>query len=138
MIARTKPNSVKSRPASLGRKEIGTKTAISVTVVAITAKNTCRVPITAAARGAIPSARRDWMFSVTTMASSTTRPVASTIASSVMRFTEKPSSQTAANDPISAMGIVTAGISVAPMRPKKTQMTMTTMTRATTREISTS
>jgi len=40
VTARTNPNSAKSRPASLGRKEIGTKTAISVIVVAITAKNT--------------------------------------------------------------------------------------------------
>jgi hypothetical protein len=37
-------NSVKSRPASPGMKVIGTKTASSTSVVAITAKPTCRVP----------------------------------------------------------------------------------------------
>ncbi len=56
-IASTKPNSVNSRPAMLGRKAIGRKTEISVAVVASTAKKTCRVPTTAAASGCRPSPR---------------------------------------------------------------------------------
>ena len=44
----------------------------------------------AAARGPMPSLRRRTMFSSTTMASSTTRPVASTKASSVRMLSEKP------------------------------------------------
>ena len=88
--AMTKPNSAKSRPAVPGKKEIGMKTAASVAVVATTAKNTCRAPSTAAARGPMPSARCRSMFSSTTMASSTTRPVASTMASSVRMLSEKP------------------------------------------------
>ena len=48
------------------------------------------VPSTAAARGPMPAPRRRTMFSSTTMASSTTRPVASTSASRVRMLTEKP------------------------------------------------
>ncbi|CAB4327250.1 hypothetical protein BCH_02642 [Brucella sp. 191011898] len=53
-IASTKPNSRNRPPACPGRKEIGTKTAASVSVVAMTAKNTSCVPSTAAARGPMP------------------------------------------------------------------------------------
>ena len=88
--ASTKPNSEKSRPAVPGKNEIGMNTAASVTVVDSTAKNTCRVPSTAAARGPRPSARCREMFSMTTIASSTTSPVASTRASSVRMLIEKP------------------------------------------------
>ena len=84
------PNSRNSAPACPGRNDSGTKTAASVAVVATTAKNTCRVPSTAAARGPMPCARRRTMFSSTTIASSTTRPVASTSASSVRMLSEKP------------------------------------------------
>ena len=52
------------------------------------------------------------MFSMTTMASSTTRPVASTSARSVIRLIEKPSAQIAAMVPIKAIGTVTAGMKV--------------------------
>ena len=85
-----KPNSRKSPPLWPGRNDSGTKTAISVSVVAITAKNTSSVPITAAARGPSPRPRWRTMFSSTTMASSTTMPVASTKASMVRMLTEKP------------------------------------------------
>ncbi len=54
--ASTKPNSENSRPATPGKNEIGMKTAISVAVVESTAKNTCLVPSTAAARGPEPEA----------------------------------------------------------------------------------
>ena len=89
-IASTKPNSRNSPPVCPGRKDSGMKTAASVAVVAMTAKNTSRVPSTAAARGPMPSLRRRTMFSSTTIASSTTRPVASTSASSVRMLMEKP------------------------------------------------
>ena len=53
------------------------------------------------------------MFSITTIASSTTMPVASTMAKSVSVLIEKPSRWTNANAPISDTGIVSVGISVA-------------------------
>ena len=110
--ARTKPNSANNRPAMPGKKEIGMNTAASVAVVASTAKNTCLRPWTAAARGPRPRARWREMFSMTTMASSTTRPVARTSASSVMMLIEKPTSHIAASVPISAIGTVMAGMKV--------------------------
>jgi hypothetical protein len=52
------------------------------------------------------------MFSMTTMASSTTMPVASTSASSVRMLIEKPAIHMAASVPINAIGTVTAGMKV--------------------------
>ena len=72
-------------------KEIGTNTAASVSVVAITAKEIWRAPRTAASSGGSPSSMRRWMFSSTTIASSTTMPIASTSASRVSTLIEKPS-----------------------------------------------
>ena len=111
---------------------------MSVIVVAMTAKKTCRVPRTAAARAPIPSALRRWMFSVTTIASSTTKPVARTSDRRVMRLIENPNSQIAARDPISDTGIATRGISVVPIRPRDTQMTITTISSASAKDVSTS
>ena len=88
-------------------------TAARVVVVARTAKKTCSVPKTAAARAPIPSDRRRTMFSRTTMASSTTIPVARTSASKVMMFIENPTSQIAASVPTSDTGMARIGISVA-------------------------
>ncbi len=59
-------------------------------MVATTAKNTCLAPRWAATSGGSPSSIRRWMFSTTTMASSTTSPMASTRASSVSRLIENP------------------------------------------------
>ncbi len=52
------------------------------------------------------------MFSMTTIASSTTRPVASVTPKSVSVLIEKPNSFTNAKVPMSDTGIVIAGISV--------------------------
>ena len=57
---------------------------------------------------------------MTTIASSTTRPVASTRASSVRMLTEKPASQIAAIVPIRATGTVTAGMKVMRIERRKT------------------
>jgi hypothetical protein len=139
--AMTKPNSANSRPADEGRKEMGRNTETSVAVVAMMAKNTSRVPSTAAARGPSPppaALRRRWMFSSTTMVSSTTSPLASTSASSVSRFTEKPSSQMAASVPMSDTGMATAGTSVGRQRPRNTPTTATTITTESSKLPSTS
>ena len=125
-MASTKPNSANMRPAVPGKKAIGTKTEIKVAVVAKTAKNTCRVPTTAAASGFSPSARFRCMFSTTTMASSTIKPVASTKAKRVRMLMEKPSSQIAATVPINATGIAAAGIKVGRSAPMNKNMIATT------------
>ncbi len=51
------------------------KTAISETVMETMVKPICRAPSSAACSGLVPSSMRRAMFSVTTMASSTTKPV---------------------------------------------------------------
>ena len=89
--ASTKPNSVNSRPTWPSRNEIGTNTAISVSEVAITAKVTWRAPSTPATSGLSPCSIRRWMFSSTTIASSTTIPIARMSASRVSTLIEKPS-----------------------------------------------
>ena len=136
--ASTRPNSRNSLPAVLGRNAIGTNTEISTAVVVMTAKKTCRVPSTAAARAPRPCARLRLMFSSTTMASSTTMPVARTSASSVRMLIENPSIQIAATVPISATGIATLGTSVARIEPMKTQMVAMTIDMVSDNVISTS
>ena len=68
------------------------------------------------------------MFSMTTIASSTTRPVASVMPKSVSVLIEKPNSLTNANVPMSDTGIVIAGISV--VRQFCRNRNMTSMTSA--------
>jgi hypothetical protein len=68
------------------------------------------------------------MFSVTTMASSTTRPTASTSASSVSRFSEKPSGASTMKVESRQIGATTVGMSAARRVPRK--MKFTSPTRA--------
>src|SRR5882724_12056578 len=75
---------------------------------------------------------------MTTIASSTTSPVASVIPKSVSELMEKPKSLMKANVPISDTGIVTAGITVARQSSKKKKITMMTMTTASSSVLTTS
>ena len=136
--ASTKPNSENRLPTSPGMNETGMNTAASVAVVASTAKTISLVPRTAAARGPAPMARWRAMFSTTTMASSTTRPVATTSASSVMTLIEKPTAQMAASVPISDTGMEIAGAMVARNERRKARMMRMTMTFASKRLMITS
>ena len=77
------PNSPNNRPVSPVMNDTGTNTAISTSVVAMTAKPISREPLMDASTGGSPPSMRRTMFSSTTMASSTTRPMASTAPSNV-------------------------------------------------------
>ena len=90
-IASDIPNSRKSRPTVPVRKATGRNTDTSAIVVATTAKPISRIPANAAWRRDRPISRWRKMFSSTTIASSTTRPMASTSASRVMMLMEKSS-----------------------------------------------
>ena len=70
------------------------------------------------------------MFSSITMASSTTSPTASTRASRVSVFTEKPNTHMKMKAPIKETGMVTIGTSVARRLRRKTKITRTTRTIA--------
>jgi hypothetical protein len=104
-------------------KEIGTKTAMSVRVVEMTAKAIWREPRRAASRGGSPSSTRRWMFSSTTMASSTTMPIASTSASSVSTLSEKPIAAITVKEPMIDTGIATVGMMVARTERRKKKIT---------------
>ena len=68
-------NSRNSRPMIPPMSRMGMKTAISDTVIDTMVKPICLAPSSAASSGFFPSSMRRAMFSVTTMASSTTKPV---------------------------------------------------------------
>ena len=78
------------------------------------------------------------MFSITTIASSTTRPVASVMPNSVSVLIEKPNSLTNANVPMSDTGIVIAGISVVRQFCRNRNMTSTTSPIASSSVVTTS
>src|SRR5690242_669786 len=68
--------------------------------------------------------------STTTIASSTTMPMASTSASSEMVLADIPMTSITANVPMSATGTATTGTKVARRRPRKTNTTMATSAKA--------
>ena len=103
------PNSRKSLPTNPCRNMMGRKTAASVMEVETTAKKISRDPANAASIGLRPSSTFLNMFSVTTMPSSTTRPVARTIARSVRMFIENPITYMMKNAPTSDTGMSIRG-----------------------------
>ena len=70
------------------------------------------------------------MFSVTTIASSTTSPTASTTASMESTLMEKPARYITKKMPISEMGITNAGMSVTRQLRRKAKMISTTRMNA--------
>src|SRR3954467_8432530 len=87
-----------------GIKAVGTNTAASTSAMAITAVPTSSMVLCAASLGESPSAMLRSTFSTTTMASSTTMPMASTIPNNVSVFSEKPSAAMTAQVPTSDPG----------------------------------
>src|SRR3972149_1621801 len=126
-------------PVVPGKSATGTNTAIRTREVATTAPVTSRIAAEAA-RMASRSPSLTWraMFSITTIASSTTRPVASTMPKRVSVLIEKPSSFTKAKVPISETGIVAAGMSVARQSSRNRNITRITSAIAPPSVISTS
>src|SRR6187551_130119 len=78
------------------------------------------------------------MFSITTIASSTTSPVASVMPNRVSVLIEKPNSLTNANVPMSETGIVMAGISVVRQFCRNRNITRMTSPSASTSVVITS
>ena len=72
------------------------------------------------------------------MASSTTSPTDSTIASSVSRLMVKPNTCIRNTAPISDRGIATTGMSTDRNEPRKRKMTTTTMSRVSISVLTTS
>ncbi len=86
--ASEKANSVNSAPVNPPIKPIGRKTATSVMDMAITGMPSSLAPIRAASIGFLPSSICLLTFSTTMIASSTTSPIARTMARRVSKFIE--------------------------------------------------
>ena len=114
-------------PVVPGKNATGTKTATRTSEVATTAPATSFMAMEAALCGSeIPSVMWRCTFSMTTMASSTTRPVASVSPKRVRVLIEKPKIFTNAKVPMRETGIVIAGIKVLRQSCRKMKITSTT------------
>src|ERR1700759_523127 len=109
---------------------VGTNTAHNTSAMAITGPVTSSIALRLASRGVIPSASQRSTFSTTTIASSTTMPIASTNPNNDRLLSEKPKSAITANVPTSDTGTATIGIIVARQFCKNTSTTMNTSTNA--------
>ena len=83
-------NSWNRRPTTSPMNRSGISTAISETVSEMMVKPISREPLSAASRGASPASTWRATFSITTMASSTTKPVAMVSAINDRLSREKP------------------------------------------------
>ena len=104
----------------------GKNTTASVIEVEITAKNISLLPSNAALLMGKPNSSFLNIFSVTTMPSSTTSPVASTIPSSVSTFMENPKMYITKNVAINDIGISIMGRIAISQFLKKKKITSTT------------
>ena len=116
----------------------GISTAISDTVSDTIVNPICPAPLSAASRGDSPASRYRSMFSIITIASSTTNPVEIVSAISVRLFKLYPSRYITPNVPISESGTATLGIAVAERFRKNRNTTITTSPMASISSNSTS
>ena len=119
-------NSWNSSPMMPGMKTIGENTATSDRVIDITVKPICPAPRKAARNGGMPRSTWAWMFSIMTIASSTTKPTEMVIASSEKLSIVKPSNHMPASVPAIESGMVTPAAMVSTVRCRKTITTAST------------
>ena len=131
-------NSRNSRPTMPPISRIGRNTAISEKLIDITVKPTSRAPTSAACMRGMPSSRWREMFSSTTMASSTTKPVDTVSAISDRLSRLNPIRYIAPNVPMMETGTAIAGIMVARALRRNRNTTRVTRTTAITNVISVS
>ena len=106
-------NCRKNRPVTPPINAQGTNTAESTAATPITGPVTSVIAFSAAATGLSPCLIQRSTFSTTTIASSTTMPIASTSPNSERVLRLKPIEAIAANVPTIATGTATSGINVA-------------------------
>ena len=104
----------------------GKNTASKETVMETTVKPICPAPLRAAAMGDSPASRSRKIFSITTMASSTTNPTEMVSAMSDRLSRLYPSRYIPPKVPASASGTVMHAISVGRSRCKNTNITSDT------------
>ena len=108
----------------------GTNTALRISAMAMTGPETSSIALIVASFGSIPCSMWCITASTTTIASSTTMPIARTRPSSERTLIEKPRSGKNMNAPTSETGTVSSGISVARQFCRNTNTTMMTRTTA--------
>ena len=120
-------NCLKNSPVTPEKNAQGMNTADSTSATPITGPVTSSIARIAASRGARPCAIQRSTFSTTTMASSTTMPIASTSPKSESVLRLKPIAAMAANVPTIATGTATRGMSVARQLCRNTSTTTATI-----------
>src|SRR6476646_8970754 len=126
-------------PVVPGKNDTGTNTEIKTSDVATTALDTSAIAAEVARCGSVPSlVICRWAFSMTTMASSTTGPVARVMPNSVRKLMENPKALMKAKVPINETGMVTAGMMVARQSSRNKKITRMTMTTASSSVVTTS
>ena len=123
---RVSENSLNSRPTSPPMNNSGVKAATSEMLIESTVKPIWRAPSMVARSGVMPFSRLRNTFSITTMASSTTKPTDTASAISEMLSIEKPATHIAAQVPASASGTVTPAAMVAAARRRNRNTTSIT------------
>ena len=116
----------KNWPVMPPRKQQGTNTAASTSVMASTGPVISSIALMVAVRASSPVAICRSMFSSTTMASSTTMPMASTRPNSVRLLSVKPIADMTAKVPISDTGTSIIGRIMARQSWRKSRTTMAT------------
>ena len=119
-------NSLNSRPTTPPMNSSGVKAATSEMLIESTVKPIWRAPSMVARSGVMPFSRLRKTFSITTMASSTTKPTDTASAISEMLSIEKPATHIAAQVPASASGTVTPAAMVAAARRRNRNTTSIT------------
>ena len=119
-------NSRNSRPVCPPMNSSGMNTATSDTLIDNTVKPTSLAPSSAALKRSIPASMWRLVFSSTTMASSTTKPVATVSAIRLRLFRLKPSKYMTPKVPSSDTMVATAGMTVARALRKNALTTSTT------------
>ena len=132
-------NCLYMRPVMPPKNATGTNTEHSTSTMAISARLTWRMARSAATAGGT----RSWAmirstFSMTTIASSTTIPIASTSANKVSTLIESPRALRPRNVPMTLTGTASIGISVARQLCRNTKTTSATRSSASSRVITTS
>ena len=136
--ARVIANSRNSRPRKPPMKNSGMNTASRDRVIETMVKPISRAPSRVASRRGMPFSRCRAMFSMTTIASSTTKPIAMTSAISDRLFKVKPRTYMIANAPASDSGTARPAINVGASRRRNSSMVSTTRPRLISSEICTS
>ena len=131
-------NSRNSRPTTPPMKSSGMKAAIRERVIDTTVKPISLAPSSAAWRMLFPISRCRWMFSTTTMASSTMKPTATTSATRVRLLRLNPSAYMAAVAATSDTASTAPTMAVADTWRRNSPMMTITSPTVTARVISTS